>query len=703
MKAPLSLFLATSFGLSLTAPVLAQTTTTKTQARAKHEADKKDGYEELLIENGGDLPPDHWASSTIEELIKKYCGIMVGYPDNTFRGAKAMNRYEVAAALYKLMQCIEEVTITAPAVDTSQLATKEDLQQLAALQKEFSKELDMLNAERVALEKRVSVLEQVKVKGSLEFRYRERVAVTDGTYPESPLFAGGNTSPERRVTPEGNVEQRDASTENTLAFNNNINQYGRDRFGVPNIYHSPADANVSIDDLVPFRLRTQLGIEAALTPWAKTHMLVEMFDLTQASSGLTLNPITVSNGGHDGNEGTPEGAVFVFRQAYTELKGPDSPVRLRAGLMNLKPILNTGTRFQSLFNQGSWNGRGYGMVGWGGSEVALSNNGDPAYLNSLYRYWNGGIDVSMVDPDSLAYNNVAAPGASFDVDWGWGSFVAAANTGSPQTNRLQAAQGNLSTSAGSFIMGNSDRFNTQSLYPNAVLQGLDLTPNAGQTPRVANHLALPSQFGDGYGVVGLEARLLENVFPVRLQLAGMSYFNDTLADFNNPTRKEVSGTVDLGWQKNFGMTLQANKSFIGYDRHSAAVFLNDIADSGWDVQVGANLATRGLFNLNDMAAGSVGAALGIPVWKANDGSAQNMKLILAARQSLGNRFGNLPSDAVTPNQLWKDSGLTVSLPWEHVGGSNIDLYAQYSVLMADALWTVRPVAQDLSLITRVYW
>lgn len=691
----LPLLLASGLALSFTLPVMAQTT----QIRAKNEADKYDGYEELLNENGGDLPADHWAARTIEQLIKKYCGIMVGYPNNTFRGDSQVSRYELAAALYKLMQCIEEVSIDQPEVDTRHLASREDLRQLATLQQAFKKELAVLTAEQAALERRVELLEKVKVGGSLTFRYRERVAVTDGTYPTSPLFAAGNTSPERRVNVDKTVSSRDASSENTLAFNNNINQYGRDRFGVPNIYNSPAEANVSIDDLAPFRLRTQLTVDAQLTPWASAHTLVEMFDLGQASSGLTTNPLVVNNGGHDGAEGTPDGSIFVFRQAYASLQAPESPFRLRAGLMNLKPVLNTGTRFSSLFNQGSWNGRGYGLVGWGGSEVALSNNGDPAYLNSIYRYWNGGIDASMVDPDSMTYNNVSSPGVSFDVDWGWGRFLTAVNYGSTQTQRLQAAMGNLSTSAGSFT--NNESFSTAALYNAAILQGLDLTPNAGETPRVANHLALPSQFGDGYGVVALETRFFEDAFPVRLQLAGMSYLNDSLTDFINPSRKEISGTLDLGWDKNFGMTVQANKSFIGFDRHSAGLFLNDIASSGVDLQVGANVATRGLFNLNDIAAGSVGAAFGIPIWRSGD--AEQIKLVLAARQSLGNRLGNLPADANTPNQLFKDSGVTVSIPWENVGGHKINLYAQYSVLMADAVWQMRTVAQDVSLITQLYF
>ena len=112
----------------------------------------------------------------------------MGYPNNTFRGNSQVNRYELAAALYKLMQCIEEVTITTEAPDTSMLATREDLQEIAALQKEFSEELGVLNAERVAFEKRVDALEKVKIKGSIEFRYRERIAVTDGTVESSPLL-----------------------------------------------------------------------------------------------------------------------------------------------------------------------------------------------------------------------------------------------------------------------------------------------------------------------------------------------------------------------------------------------------------------------------------------------------------------------------------------------------------------------------------
>lgn len=710
MKSPLSLLLASTLSLGLIAPALAQSNNepapaageppVNTRLKAKHEADKEHKYEELLKENGGDHAAEHWASEAIENLIQKYCGIMVGYPDNTFRGPKEMTRYEMAAALYKLMQCLEEPlkTVDTPAVDTSHLALKDDLAKLAALQAELDKELKEIKLAK--LQTRVDLLEKIQVNGSLDVRYREVLATTDGTDPQSPLFAGKNTSPQNRVNLDGSVTKRDPATENTKTFNNNINQFGRDEFGVPNLYHSPSEPNITPDDLAPFRFRTHFQIDAKWSSWVRSQIVMDVFDLAIASSALTTNPLLISNGGHDVNEGLYDGSPFVFRSAMTEVMVPETKHRFRFGLTNFKDSLNTGTRFNSLFNQGNWNGRGFGLVGWGASEVALSNNGASNYLNSIYRYWQGGIDVSMVDPDSMTHNQASAPSLSYDTDWGWGSFMVGLNAGSTQTNRALAADVGANLSSGAPVKGSDANFNTSALWVGAQLQGLDSLPKADGKKLVGNHLALPSQYGDGYGVMGLETRFFQESFPVRLQLAAMHYFNDSLTDFVSPTRKEISGTLDLGWNKNFGMTLQANKSFIGFDRHSLGLFFNNINDSDIDLQLGANLATRGLFNVGDAAAGSVGLALGFPVWRPGKDSLQHIRFVAAARQSLGNRFGNLPADSTIPNQLFKEAGVTFAMPWKHVMNSNLDISAQYSIMLADAIWSLRqPLAHDLSVVS----
>lgn len=626
---------------------------------------------------------------------------MVGYPNNTFRGPQEMTRYEMAAALYKLMQCMEEplknVAQQEP-IDTRHLATKDELAKLQALQTLLNKELKEIQLAK--LQSRVDELEKIQVTGSFDIRYRERLVTTDGTDPQSPLFAGKNTSPENRVELDGTVTKRDSATENTKTFNNNVNQFGRDEFGIPNLYHSPSEANITPDDLVPFRFRTHLQVDAHWSKWIRSQMVLDIFDLAQASSALTKTPLIVSNGGHDVNEGLYDGNPFVFRTALTEVMIPDSTHRLRVGLMNFQDNLKTGTKFTSLFNQGNWNGRGYGLVGWGGSEVALSNNGVSNYLNSIYRYWTGGIDVSMVDPDSMVYNQASSPALSYDSDWGWGSFMVGMNAGSTQTNRLLAANIGGNLSSGSPVKGSNANFEGSGIYPGAQLQGLDTKEGSGRK-LVSNQLALPSQYGDGYGVMGLETRFFQESFPVRLQLAAMHYFNDSLTDFSGATRKEVSATLDLGWNKNFGITLQANKSFIGYDRQSIGVFFNNINDSDIDFQLGANFATRGLFQMADLSAGSFGAAFAFPLWRPEKDKPQHIRLMLAARQSMGDRWGILPVGSTTPNQLWKESGVTVGIPWKHVYNTNLDMTLQYSMMLADAIWSLRqPLAHDISIITR---
>jgi hypothetical protein len=44
-----------------------------------------------------DVPTDHWAYNAVESLRQK--GILLGYPDQNYRGKRTLTRYELAAAL----------------------------------------------------------------------------------------------------------------------------------------------------------------------------------------------------------------------------------------------------------------------------------------------------------------------------------------------------------------------------------------------------------------------------------------------------------------------------------------------------------------------------------------------------------------------------------------------------------------------------
>lgn len=645
-------------------------------------------YDDLLTENGGDLERTHWAAQAIEQLVDKY-GVMSGYPDKKFRGQRTLTRYEMAAALYNVMKYIDDSVANAGTkVDTSKFATKADLKQLAALQMEFKKELEMLKEGHMDLAKRVDALERVKVSGMVEVRYRDRVDVTDGTLKASPLFAAGNSSKDNSVAQDGTVSARPDS-DNKKEFSNNGGQAVRDANGLPTSFSKPDAQNVTIDDLVPFRVHSQLNVDAMITDGIKLSTGFDMFD-SASPSGQTYG-----SGGHNFYEGTG----FVFRKAAIEMggvegKGLGSGASFKVGLTNFKDDVNPNSMLSSHFNTPNWMGRGYGLVGWGADEIALSKDGTAGYSNSLSRYWAGGLNASMVDPDSHSYNQVTAPSASFNAAWGWGKFFVGANYGSLQGNRATAAGGNLSS--GAAVLGNDAAFTTagvdSALFSGATLQGLDR-----KGALTGNRLALTSEYGDGYGVAGLDLMFFQEAFPIRLGVHAMSYLNDNMLDFSGKSRKEVSGVLDMGWSQNFGLTVGVNKSFIGYDRHSVGLLFNDLGGSGFDIQLGANLATRGLFAVNDIAAGNAGVSLGIPFLNMGEGK-DNIKLVLSARQSIGDNLG-ASTDTGAPNQMFKDSGLTVSLPYMNIAGSPLNIRADYSMLLADAVWEFRPVAHDVSVIT----
>jgi len=49
-----------------------------------------------------DVPSDHWAYDAVQELAQS--GIVIGYPDGTFKGHRQMTRYEFAMAISRLME-----------------------------------------------------------------------------------------------------------------------------------------------------------------------------------------------------------------------------------------------------------------------------------------------------------------------------------------------------------------------------------------------------------------------------------------------------------------------------------------------------------------------------------------------------------------------------------------------------------------------
>ncbi|OZH53252.1 membrane protein [Hydrocoleum sp. CS-953] len=101
-----------------------------------------------------DVQPTDWAFQALQSLVERY-GCIAGYPDGTYKGNRAMTRFEFAAGLNACLDRITELIAAA----TTNLVTREDLAVLQRLQEEFAAELAALRGRVDSLEARTAELE----------------------------------------------------------------------------------------------------------------------------------------------------------------------------------------------------------------------------------------------------------------------------------------------------------------------------------------------------------------------------------------------------------------------------------------------------------------------------------------------------------------------------------------------------------------
>jgi hypothetical protein len=161
-----------------------------------------------------DVPSDHWAYDAVQELAQS--GIIIGYPDGTFKGHRQMTRYEFAMAISRVMEkgVVEgkqgpagpagPVGPAGPAgpagppgpAGTGAALTDRQKQLLQQLEQEFLPELKQIRADVDDLVFRVEDIEarlakpetgmKIKVGGSMSYR--------TGLYGTELKPAGGETT-----------------------------------------------------------------------------------------------------------------------------------------------------------------------------------------------------------------------------------------------------------------------------------------------------------------------------------------------------------------------------------------------------------------------------------------------------------------------------------------------------------------------------
>jgi hypothetical protein len=652
-----------------------------------------------------DLSSNHWAYKAIEALVERY-GVMAGFPDKTFKGSKNLTRYEMAAALYKVMTKVEELIANANRPGYNEpgapSVSREDLETLTLLQKEFRNELADLKGRVDTLTDKVDKFNKVKIGGQIEIKYRDRVAVTDSTSTGSPL----NTV---------DVDSDKGRTKFNDANRNLITQFDR----------------------TPFRVKTSLDISASLTPGIRYYGTFIADDGTVFKLGTVPGQAVAGHFGTEGLSGNsfyPQRSVISIRSNFededvknaepeniemkplsdagTSFYHENKPgVGVSLGFMTFQNIVRTGTKLRNHFDSERWIGHGYGLVGFGSDDLLVKDNEvkttkdgkevTERVRNTVSRFWASGINVSRVDPDSERYNNVASPALAVDYTTGPFSIVVAGNAGSPYVNRVAALTNNLGSGLSSIGTAPAS---ASTASPTGILTGADFLADVGGglinekvvvgtkdilNPRTtSNLLSVPSEYGDGYGLIGLDLDLGW----LRFGLDASDYWLDSTFSLSG-TRKNISGVVDIG-SNDLGVTLQTNYLDIGIDTYSAAVVINNV--SGLDFGIGFKTGTRGFFNFGSFIGSNIGVYAVLPE--------QEMvpQLMLALRQSFGDNFGS-PKD-FNGNDLakvssLKDSGLTLSASFAQVPGTSIGLGLEYNALVEGALWSFNFMAHDIGIFT----
>lgn len=155
-----------------------------------------------------DVKPTDWAFQALQSLVERY-GCIAGYPDRTYRGNRALTRYEFAAGLNACLDRVNELI----AASTSDLVKKEDLATLQKLQEEFAAELTTLRGRVDSLEARTTTLE------------KQQFSTTTKLFGEVIFSSGGVSGGNRAVSANLPIDDADNATgriPNNIFFSNRV-------------------------------------------------------------------------------------------------------------------------------------------------------------------------------------------------------------------------------------------------------------------------------------------------------------------------------------------------------------------------------------------------------------------------------------------------------------------------------------------------
>jgi hypothetical protein len=322
-----------------------------------------------------DTPTNHWAYDAIAELAAK--GLIEGYPDGTFKGDRAMTRYEMAMVVARLLARIESIQIPTPPPPPKPEVTKADIDMILRLVNEFRAELAAKNVRLTAVEEELNAikakLDNVRITGAFRFRYDMYLGSPNVVTPGSSATIVGNNNPRvGAVSNSVNARSNRAREIFRLVFDGSVTPdvhfiaalaTGNGGAGYFTLNSSTAPIGANVDDaffdwknVFGWPLEIWLGRFGGTSPGANYPVQFGPFGLLLNTNGNTWEDTTADSGNNvadgirvalhlsqladlqlqavwirvTGNGGATSGAAFTFPSGE-DMYGGDLSVKLFEG------------------------------------------------------------------------------------------------------------------------------------------------------------------------------------------------------------------------------------------------------------------------------------------------------------------------------------------------------------------------------------
>ncbi|WP_088241277.1 iron uptake porin [Calothrix rhizosoleniae] len=494
--------LAATFGMTNTVAIAGEVTSVSQLSQESFQ----DIGQVTSVSQFSDVQPTDWAFQALQSLVERY-GCIAGYPNGTYRGNRALTRYEFAAGLNACLDRVNELIATA----TADLVTKDDLATLQRLQEEFSAELATLRGRVDSLEARTAELEAnqfsttTKLKGeaifALSSAFGDNAADQDNNENNNPDLEDNVTFSNRvrlnlltSFTGEDKLQIR-LFAANITRFRRNVTGTNMTRLG----FDSDNGNNVQLDKLnYAFSLGDKVRVKIDALG-ANLYENVNAFNPLFKSSGTgalsrygRFSPIYRQSSGGSGItiNFNPKGK-FTFDAAYyaTEANNPADGQGLfngantAFGQIQFKPTdkLGVGFAYARTYQNGA---SGINLLSSTGS--ALASN--PFGPNTAARSDNYGIQASFRATDKIVVSGWAGltnaealsgpnDGANADIFY-WAANVGIKDIGG-EGNVLGIIAGQSPKVTDNSIAANENddtSFHLEGLYKMQITDNIQVTP-----------------------------------------------------------------------------------------------------------------------------------------------------------------------------------------------------------------------------------